>query len=462
MDNDSELLSPSALVSWAHKNIGWDDTQAEAWISNVLQFASLLVENGIDAELDLWNDSDPQIDWTRWGPEQVTKSDFVIIAISEAWKERWQGSNNPKQGAGAVAEANALKGRFNNDQEEFQKRTIVVLLPGATEDDLPQDLHHLLRITVEDISLDGIEGVLRALFSSPKYQKPPLGSQPAFSKVLHSKAAPTPSPQDVASKRAELDAEDRGSVAVTTVHFERPSEPPVHAPTAAEELSNKLDAQILDRVFQSWDKETELFRKLAVEPTRELVVDALGIAIRSGLISELGPRIPIFDTSFIAAFMLGDQETSSELTLHLETEMGESLASVPWAADINEVEFLAIFSQRIFEQPHFDGALGFFPSSILSGLSDLLVLASEGRKGWRSGSRHAYRKLIQLVGDFWVVSEDRIFPKERPYYTIPMGRINEMDWSDHIKGKRWKGESGIDEALQIARTIAAKQQGISG
>lgn len=459
MDNDSEHLPPSALVSWAHKNIGWDDTQAEAWISQVLQFASLLVGNGIDAELDLWNDSDPQIDWTRWGPEQVAKSDFVIVAISQAWKERWEGSNNPKQGAGAVAEANALKGRFNTDQEVFQKRTIIVLLPGATEDDVPQDLHHLFRITVDDICLDGIEGVLRTLFASPKYEKPPLGSQPAFSQVLRSKPTPTPSPQDVASKRAELDAEDGDSVAVSSVHFERPSAPPDHAPTAAEELSNKLDAQILDRVFQSWDNETELFRKLAVEPTRQLVVDALGIAIRSGLISALGPRIPIFDTSFIAAFKLGDQENGSELTLHLETEMGDSLATVPWTAEVNEVEFLAIFSQRIFGQPHFDGALGFFPSSILSGLSDLLVLASEGRKGWRMGSRHAYRKLIQLVGDFWVVSEDRVFPKDRPYYTIAMSRIDEMDWSDHIKGKRWDGESGIDEALQIARNIAAKLQG---
>lgn len=459
MDNISEQLHPSALVSWAHKNIGWNDKQAEAWISHVLQFTSLLVENGVDAELDLWNDSDPQIDWTRWGPEQVAKSDFVIIAISQAWKERWKGSNNPTQGAGAVAEANALKGRFNTDQGDFQKRTIIVLLPGATEEDVPQDLHHLFRITVDDISLEGIEGVLRALFASPKYEKPPLGSQPTFSKVLHSKPTPTPRPQDVASKRAELDAEDGDGVAVTSVHFEKPSAPPVLALTAAEELSNKLDAQILDGVFQSWDNETELFRKLAVEPTRQLVVDALDIAIRSGLISAIGPRIPIFDTSFIAVFKLGEQEGGSELTLHLETETGKSLASVPWTADINEVEFLAIFSQRIFEQPHFDGALGFFPSSILSGLSNLLVLASEGRKGWRMGSRHAYRKLIQLVDDFWVVSEDRIFPKDRPYYTIAMSRIDEMDWSDHIKGKRWEGESGIDEALQIARKLVAKQQG---
>lgn len=458
MDNDSEQLPPSALVSWAHKNSGWDDTQAEAWISHVLQFASLLVENGIDAKLDLWNDSDTQIDWTRWGPEQVAKSDFVIIAISQAWKERWQGSNNPTQGAGAVAEANALKGRFNTDQGVFQKRTIIVLLPGSTEEDVPEDLHHLLRITVDDISLDGIEDVLRALFASPKYEKPPLGSQPTFSKFRHSKPTPTPSPQDVASKRAELDAEDGDGVAVSSVHFERPSAPPALAPTAAEELSRKLDAQILERVFQSWDDETELFRKLSVEPTRQLVVDALGLAIRSGLISALGPRISIFDTSFVAAFTFREQENGSELTLHLETEVGELLARVPWTGDIDEVELLAILSQRIFEQPQFDGALGFFPSSILSGLSDLLVLASEARKGWRMGSRHAYRKLIQQVDDFWVISEDRIFPKDRPYYTIAMSRINEMDWSDHIKGKRWEGESGIDEALQIARKIAVRLQ----
>lgn len=425
----------------------------------MLQFGNLLVDNGIDAELDLWHDHDPQIDWTRWGPARVADSDFVIIVISRAWKQRWEGSNHPRQGAGAVVEANTLKGRFNNDQEDFQKRTLVVLLPGSEEKDIPLELHHLYRLKVNEISFAGIDGILRTLFGSPLHEKPPLGSQPTFSKATHSEAAPSPLPQDVASKRAELDAGDRNTVATATVHFEKPSAPPRREPTNAELLSNKLDHLVLAQVFELWDQETALFKEVSVEPTRELVAKALNRARQAKLISIFGPRIPIFDTEYVARFDLDKLGDDGAIPLYIESESGDILAEVQWQENLSTVDLLAVVSQRIFEQPYFQGALGFFPSSIFSGLSELLVLASEGRKGWGMGARHAFSKLIQVVDDYWVITEDRIFPKDRPWYTIAMSRIDELDWADHIKGKRWNGESGIDSALQLARKFAGKSTG---
>lgn len=445
--------APSALVSWAHRDSGWDDDQAEAWISQVLQFSSLLVENGVNVVLDLWNDSDPTIDWTRWGPEQVASCDFVIIATSQAWKERWEGSNHPTQGAGAVAEANALKGRFNRDQEEFQNRTIIVLLPGAQEADIPMDLHHLFRQQVKELTSDGIEGTLRALFGSPRYERPTLGSQPAFSRAPHVQAVATPAAQDIASKRAELDSETDEGKMLSAVHFEKPAPPTPRELTPAEALSSRLDHQILGEVFKAWDADTELFKKVGVDPTRQLVIDALSTATHSGLISTKGPRVTVFDTDFQIRFELQENPGNTTLRLHLLSASGNQLETISWTDDLDVVQLLAIISQRIFEQPYFDGALGFFPSSIISGISELMVSASEGRKGWRMGARQSFEKLIQIVDDYWVVTDSRIFPKDRPYYTIAISRVDEMDWAEHIKGKRWNGESGIDTALAVARQL---------
>lgn len=443
---------PTVLVSWAHSDPEWDKEQAAAWISAVVQFSNLLVANGVNAELDLWHDSDPGIDWTRWGPEQVERCDFVLIAFSRAWGQRWSGTNEPTTGAGAVAEADVLKGRFTQNQQEWQRRTIVVLLPGVLLDDLPLDLHRLNRTQVPELTNEGIEQVLRTIFGSPQYEKPPLGAQPAFSKSSQDETL-RPSSEDVESKRAELDLESSTTSEPTHVHFEKPSLKREDALTPAETLSADLDPKVLSLVFESWDRETALFKEVARKPTREGIVEALDMGMKSGCLSRLGPRIPIFDTEFVAVFRFELEGDQILLEVAIETTTGRTLDRVTWTEDLDETEFLARVVKIIFEQPDFDGALGFFPSSIFSGLSDLLVLASEGRKGLNMGSRHAFRRLVQVVDDYWVITEDRVFPKDQPWYTIAMNRLDEVDWVDHIRGKQWEGESGIELALEIAKRV---------
>ena len=66
----------------------------------------------------------------------VRDSDFVIIALSTAWKQRWEGTS-PTVGAGAVVEADTLKGRFNQNQHDFQRRTLA-MCAGGVDGDLPR------------------------------------------------------------------------------------------------------------------------------------------------------------------------------------------------------------------------------------------------------------------------------------------------------------------------------------
>ena len=48
------------------------------------------------------------------------------------------------------------------------------------------------------------------------------------------------------------------------------------------------------------------------------------------------------------------------------------------------------------------------------------------------------------------ISEDRVFPREHPFYSIDKGRLSEMDWESHISDKGW---SGIHSALEVARPL---------
>ncbi len=187
---------PTALVSWAHANPGWDDEQKEAWKQQVKCFADLLRAHGIAADLDLFHLTETSIDWTRWGPDKVRTSDFVIVAMSQAWAQRWLGTNAPTVGAGAVAEADMLKGIFGRNQSEFQRKTLIALLPGVGSDVMPEDLYRLNRFHIAELTREGIEDLLRAVFEATRHVPAPVGPRPTFDRPAPpaSPGAATPPP----------------------------------------------------------------------------------------------------------------------------------------------------------------------------------------------------------------------------------------------------------------------------
>jgi hypothetical protein len=172
--------APSVLVSWAHRNEDWTAEQSSVWTQEVVEFTAALRTNGIDADLDLFHADEPDIDWTRFGPRAVAESQFVVIAISQAWAQRWIGTNNPTMGAGAVAEADALKGLFQKDQSAWQRKVIVVVLPSQSEALIPDDLMRATRFWVEPDDPDSIETLLRTITGQPQYVKPDLGRVPVL------------------------------------------------------------------------------------------------------------------------------------------------------------------------------------------------------------------------------------------------------------------------------------------
>lgn len=172
--------TPSALVSWAHRGEGWSDAEAAKWATEVVEFTGALRANGIDADLDLFHAHETDVDWTRFGPAAVSKSEFVIVAISEAWAQRWEGKNNPALGAGAVAETDALKGLFQKDQSAWQRKLMVVILGSQNENVIPNDLMRATRFWVDSDDPDSFETLLRTLTGQPKYVKPDLEKVPVL------------------------------------------------------------------------------------------------------------------------------------------------------------------------------------------------------------------------------------------------------------------------------------------
>jgi len=167
--------APTAVVLWAHGSADWRAAEEEAWKKTVLAFTELLRAGGIEADLDLFHGHSPT-DWSRFGPKAIRTSDYVLVAVSSAWRRAWDDEIEPGKSAGAVGEANALRGLFKENRQKFLQRVIPVLLPGREESDLPTDLKatsHWERVPTLDEQ--GIEDLYRRITGQPAHPKPPLG-----------------------------------------------------------------------------------------------------------------------------------------------------------------------------------------------------------------------------------------------------------------------------------------------
>lgn len=200
----------TAFISWAHSHRSWTPEQSSAWESQVAAFAGVLRLLGIAADVDLFHLDEP-VDWTRYGARQIEEANHTLIVISQAWAERWSGSNSPREGAGAAAEADTLKGLFSRDQEAWQRRLVLVMFPEVESAVVPPDLQRVARVSVDPADPDSFEPLIRILTGQPRYPKPPLGVPPVLGSVyaesaglaaLRERLAEIEKRREVLSKRA--------------------------------------------------------------------------------------------------------------------------------------------------------------------------------------------------------------------------------------------------------------------
>lgn len=166
---------PTAFISYAQSDPDWGDGETDEWKTTVLEFAMLLCEMGIDADVDQFHTHDLEVDWNRFGATAAREKDFVLIAVSRAYMDRWEGRNESTDGAGAVREANELMGQFDRDQDIFRRRVKIIVLPGATVGDIPAELTNLQRFELHEISRGAAIDLYRTLTQQPATPKPEVG-----------------------------------------------------------------------------------------------------------------------------------------------------------------------------------------------------------------------------------------------------------------------------------------------
>lgn len=148
------------------------------------------------------------------------------MAVNAAWRACFEGSNDPTTGAGAAAEARELHGMFTRHQKDFNRRVVVVVLPGASEDDVPNQLRGLQRRVITDVSPVGIEDLRLLLTGQPAHPVPPLGAIPVLP----------------AAVRERIEAEGAVAAAALSATSTLGAAPSTVSPTAALVATSTLSA----------------------------------------------------------------------------------------------------------------------------------------------------------------------------------------------------------------------------
>lgn len=162
---------PKVFIAYAQ------DSQAHK--DAVRGFADLLRSYGVDAEIDQYAEEERQ-DWNEWAHRHFTASNFVIIVASPRMGAFGDGTAPVDQNRGVQAEMTVIRDLLQRDRPTWIKKILPVVLPGGTVDGLPDFVgpYALSHYRVEELTLDGIDTLLRIITSQPRVVRPPLGKLP--------------------------------------------------------------------------------------------------------------------------------------------------------------------------------------------------------------------------------------------------------------------------------------------
>lgn len=155
----AEQKTPKVFISYSHV-----DAEYEA---KMFEFANRLREDGIDANIDLYEDA-PKEGWQRWMEKEISKSDYVLIVCSISYWEKFY-NNHAK---GISWEVNLIYQLFY-DTSCKNSKFIPVFWNNGDEQYI---LTPLKSSTYYNIGTEnGYQNLWRRLLGIQKYKKPELG-----------------------------------------------------------------------------------------------------------------------------------------------------------------------------------------------------------------------------------------------------------------------------------------------
>ena len=164
-----EIKIPKVFLSYARTNLEYAES--------IVEFASTLRDDGIDASLDEW-DLKPGNDIYHFMESKIkSEADFVLLMINDEFTEK---ANKRKNGAGA--EVQMLAKELYENVEQGRIIPIIWKRDGEGEIKLPNivESRYYIDLSSDDKFGENYELLLRTLFNKPKNPKMEVGKMPEW------------------------------------------------------------------------------------------------------------------------------------------------------------------------------------------------------------------------------------------------------------------------------------------
>lgn len=152
--------NPRVFISYSHQNAEYE--------KKVLSFANKLRSEGIDATIDLYEESPPE-GWPRWMENQIREAEFVLVISSKSYYDKCYSKN---KGNGISWEVNIVYQHIYEANSENKKFIPVCF----NENDIQYILTPLKSFTYYNVETnEGYERLYWRLRGITQTYKPPLG-----------------------------------------------------------------------------------------------------------------------------------------------------------------------------------------------------------------------------------------------------------------------------------------------
>lgn len=154
---------PKVFISYSHDTVQHQE--------RVLGIADRLRTDGVDAEIDQYNDAPPE-GWPRWCERQIEVADSVLMVCTETYRRRVNGDEQQGKGLGVLWEAQIIR-HCLYDTGGVSDKFIPVLFSDASPEQIPMLIKGRTRYIID--MEDGYDKLYRRLTGQQRLLRPKLG-----------------------------------------------------------------------------------------------------------------------------------------------------------------------------------------------------------------------------------------------------------------------------------------------
>lgn len=163
---DMKKAAKKVFVSYA-----WESTEHQ---EHVKQFTNRLRHDGLDATMDLFDPNPPE-GLPQWMVNQIRRAGFVLMVITETYRKRFEGDEEPGKGKGVKWEGGIVT-RAIYDSEFMNRKFLPVVFGRKQADHMPAILVGNTYYDVTDPAR--LEALVRLMTDQPAHVPAPLGKVP--------------------------------------------------------------------------------------------------------------------------------------------------------------------------------------------------------------------------------------------------------------------------------------------